>query len=691
MSQTLTAIRFDGLNTDSLGNYLAGLGLLAAVAQRWPAIRACWQDGRFVMLTNDAAIDLEAVKDFLVNEWRPTAYERWWTTTQKADTKAKASTGIWRERSQRSLAEVRLLDAHIVGTGRNRFNPVLGTGGNVGKRDLAKACKDAAKLLEKPDSKKWLDATFSGRHDVTLPDLSNGGTWFVFANKTFNSGQNWYREGQLSPWAMLLAMEGAFLLVGGVNRRMGSRARPYAVFPFISEPAQPETDGEIGMARAEFWAPLWSFPATPTEVRALFQRGLAKLGGRPAQAPHEFAVAALDAGVDAGIAEFARYELRQTTSSQVYEAIPRDRIRVQSSARARTPHAPSASVSPLLVHLIESGWLDRMPFEPRDSKQKGKFVGLRGPIETAILRIGERPDDPERWQQLLLRLAATQSRIDRNKSQRERCIPIPPLSPEWFDLAWVTATPEIEIARAIASIGWYARSNVSPLQSNVFGVELHCRVRDWRALFPKTRTAQAVWGTGDPLQTLLDVAQRRLIDTATLDTTPFAGLQACSAIRIQQLLLNDGSIDLEEVAKWIPALSLIDWSRSRRAVTAISADESRRSADGTTMLHALVRPLFHCDRQREVFVEIQTSLFRPDQLPKANLLRRLFHLLRFGSLDEAMQVLRDRYLALGRAIVMPPDGLVADGERIAAALLIPMSPRDVASGLRRWLHPSRNQ
>ena len=227
---------------------MAALGLLSAVSQRWVGLRACWRGGRFVVLSDDLNVDLNAITGFLLNGWQPTRYERWWGDIQKSDTKNKSSAGVWRERSQRSGSEARLLDAHIVGTGRNRFNPVLGTGGNVGKRDLAKAFRDAAKLLTKPESERWLAAALTGTLDASLPDLSNGGTWFVYANKTFNSGQSWYREGQLSPWSQLLATEGALLLVGGVNRRLGTRARPYAVFPFVSEPSQPETDGEVGVS-----------------------------------------------------------------------------------------------------------------------------------------------------------------------------------------------------------------------------------------------------------------------------------------------------------------------------------------------------------------------------------------------------------------------------------------------------------
>jgi len=323
MNRTLRAFPFDGINTDSLGHYLAGLGLLAATARRWPTIRACWHCGRF-MLLSDQVGDVTEIKQYLLTEWKPTTYDRWWSTAQKADTKAKASSNLWKGRNDRTQDEVRLLDAHVVGMGRNCFNPVLGTGGNVGKRDMAKAWKDSVNLLKKPDRSGWLDATLTGKADCGMPDLSSGGTWFVFANKTFNSGQSWYREGQLSPWSFLLSMEGAFLLIGGVNRRLGSRSRPYAVFPFVSEPSQPETDGEIGLARTEFWAPLWKNPATLGEVEALLQRGLARLGGRAAQAPHEFAVAALAAGV-----KFDR--LGKTTSGQPIFSV--DEVSVRSRDR----------------------------------------------------------------------------------------------------------------------------------------------------------------------------------------------------------------------------------------------------------------------------------------------------------------------------------------------------------------------
>lgn len=146
-----------------------------------------------------------------------------------------------------------------------------------------------------------------------------------------------------------------------------------------------------------------------------------------------------------------------------------------------------------------------MPYEPRDSKQKGKFAGLRGPVEAAIVRIGERPDDATRWQDLLLKLANAQSRIDRNKAHRERCVPLRPLDPEWFDCAWRPSDgipAEIEMARAIASIGWpiVAKTGDLPLLANVFGVEITAKRQYIGVRFPKARTAQAVWGDALPIR-----------------------------------------------------------------------------------------------------------------------------------------------------------------------------------------------
>ncbi len=336
----------------------------------------------------------------------------------------------------------------------------------------------------------------------------------------------------------LLAAEGALLLVGDVNRRLSIRARPYAVFPFVCDPAQPTTAGEVGMSKGEFWAPLWDCPATITEVRHLLKRGLARLGSRSAHAPHEFAVAALAAGTDAGVAEFVRFDLRQTTSAKVYEAVPQEHIAVSLPDKA--DNASRLAACALLSSLIP--WLNHLPFEPRDSKQRGRFRGLRGPVEAAIIRVGERPDDAERWQYLLLLLSRQQSRIDRNKSFREELPPLPWLHPDWFARAWPEHLPtpeEVLLARAIASLG---AGTAYPLLSNLFGVELDRRRKP--NFVQGERPPRLVWHDGEPVRVFGQLLYRRLLDTEPGKPLRLGGTCLAPFETVAQLLCGDLDLGL---------------------------------------------------------------------------------------------------------------------------------------------------
>lgn len=669
MSKVLNVVPFSGVCPDSLGNYLVGLGLLAASAQQWPAIRGCWRNGSFTLIGDE--IERASIESYLLREWSPTAYERWWAETQKKDTKAKTDRGLWAMRSRAVVGQVRILDAHIVGSGRNQFNPVLGTGGNVGKRDLAKACADARVLLSKAkqDQKTaWLITTLEAGGSDVLPRLNNAGTWFVYANKTFNGGQDWYREGEISPWSFLLALEGAMMLVGGIDRRLSAKARPYAVFPFVTEAPAPALEGEIGLAKAEFWAPLWEQPATLQEIRTLLKRGLARIGERTAKAPHEFAVAALAAGVDAGVTTFARFVLRQTTSSQVYEAIPREQIQVKE-----VQSQESRLVEPLLP------WLDRLPFEPSDSKQRGKFKGLRGPIEQAIIDIAAQPEEPERWQGLLLMLADTQRRIDHNKLLRGQCRALPWLEQAWFAKCWPVPPAEMLAARAIASIG---AATDEPIIINIYGVEPHKRTNP--NFSGEQRPQRVVWHSGQPLRVLADVLERRLIDTDATSPLPLRAMHVCTAEVLAGFMTR--GLDFDMIVRWIPPLSLIRWDQQQTITPSAEERTASSSLDGTSLLHALFRPLFYPGKLRIS----RENLFPDRLLPRAITARRLLTLIRQENWDEAIQLAGGRYLAAGHATVKPPPNIHADGELLAAALLTPLQEHVITAGLGRWLQPKRN-
>lgn len=663
-------INFEGVRPDSLGGYFIGLGLLSALSQEWPKVRGCWRNGCFCIVMNDVSRD--DIENFLLKNWNAPQYERWWSGSQKADTKAKSDRNLWQRRSEEGITRVIHLDAHIVGVGRNQFNPIFGKGGEIGNRNLEEAykkAKDLIKLTTNPASERenqirsWLKYTLWAEGEPKLPELSSTGTWFVFANKTFNSGQGWYEKGKISPWSFLLALEGALLLVGSANRRLSSISRPYAVFPFVTDRPTPKAEGEVGLARAEFWAPLWESPASLLEVRALLERGLARIGNRDCRAPHEFALAARAAGVDAGVKEFARFVLRQTNSSRVYEAIPQEHVEVSPVATIE-----SELIEPLLP------WLDRLPYEPSDSEQRGKFKGLRGPVEDAIIKIAERPENAERWQHLLLLLADVQARVDRNQNLRKSCAAIPRLSSLWFDKAWPEPPIEIRIARAIASIG---AETDRPILRNIFGVD-----GKGQPYFPTERPQSAVWHHGDVVRVLADVLERRLIDVEPTKEVPLAACHFCRVTEVEEFL--EGNLDWEMIGRWVPALSLIRWSWPQEQ------DQNDGTIDahavgGHYLLSALFRPFF-CARRIELGGQ---DLFPRQLKPKTLIARRLLNLIRQGELEEAIKLAKTRYLAANFPIVVPP---LVETERydvIAASLLIPVFVRDIVAGLRRWIQPEK--
>lgn len=675
MKKELDAVPLIGVRPDSLGNYFVGLGLIAALSRKYPQIRGCWRNGHFVLVGD--SLSEEAVQDCLLNEWQPTPYVRWWSDAQKKDTKAQTDQSLWRARSkEKSANNVRMLDAHVVGSGRNQFNYVLGTGGNVGKRDLAKTSKDAWQLIQKnkpQDKARWLEQTLYETSNGTTPKLNNAGTWFVSANKTFNSGQDWFREGEISPWSFLLALEGVFLLVGGVSRRLGSRSRPYAVFPFLTEPPSPTSESEVGYLKAELWGPIWRNPMNLSELRLLLERGLARIGERAAKSPHEFALAAMDAGVDVGISSFARFALRQTTSSQVYEAVPRERVEV---GKASSPE------STLIAFLIP--WLDRLPYEPTDRKQKGKFKGLRGPVEEAIVNLAATPNDLERWRLLWLLLADTQGKIDRNRTLRGKSPALPWLNDDWFEKAWPVPPPEIQIARAIASVG--AGTN-APIIRNIFGVTFD---KSKRLVFAGEQKPQrVVWHNGGLLTTLPALLQRRLIDAESKDELPRPPLLAtrkCPPEILAAFINKSPDLDDEVIGRWIPALSLVNWSRPSSPTKEADRSLSEDSAmDGAYLLQGLFRPLF-CPFNPRLFGE---KFFSPHLSPRAVTARRLLNLIRQSSWDEAIQLAQDRYLASGHDILTTPAIGNVNGEVIASALLVPLSVNEIARGLSRWLKPKK--
>ena len=119
----LPVVSLPGLSPDSLGNYLASLGLLRVLSRRWPSTRIAWRDA--VLRVVGGPPTLDELLDELVavaskRAWAP--YMRGWLGEQTKGTKlgqnkstaSQAGTPLAVWRAQQPEEAVAVLDSHIV-------------------------------------------------------------------------------------------------------------------------------------------------------------------------------------------------------------------------------------------------------------------------------------------------------------------------------------------------------------------------------------------------------------------------------------------------------------------------------------------------------------------------------------------------------------------------------------------------
>ena len=169
-----------------------------------------------------------------------------------------------------------------------------------------------------------------------------------------------------------------------------------------------------------------------------------------------------------------------------------------------------------------------------------------------------------RWRELALAIGQTQRRVDQNRNWRSwSSKAISGLSPALFEKAWPIVTLELEIARAIASLGPAEYG----LRHNIFGLS---RVKNTWETLADPRPASVVWHDGDPLRLLADVLERRLIDAESAEgagsagapAPPLRGRQFCAPTALDRFAR--GEVDIAEIITTLPALSLLRWRRAEK-------------------------------------------------------------------------------------------------------------------------------
>lgn len=722
----LPAVSLPGPRPDGLGNYLASLGLLRLLARKWPSVRIAWRD--HVLHVVGGPVNLDELLDEIGSAadkraWTP--YQRGWTVAQRqsralADNEqTRTASGLpfalWQAEAGEEILE--LFAAHVVphGSGRS-FNPLLGDGGMKGRRVFSDGWTRAVDALAPPPVKRpgknETDAKRAAREEedkkkadeerrrkraelvnlllgkplTWMLEKLNAASWFSEANKLYNSGQISFREGLVSPWAMVLACEGLAFWAGSASRRLGARTRAQGAFPFVSRAAAPGAAGEAGRDLGEVWAPLWERPMTLPEARALFLRGRAEVGGRGVLTPSAFATAILRRGVDAGISEFLRFSLGRTTSANTFE--PRLEGRFPLGPSVGTQRSPTA-VPAALERVL--GLVDRLPAD-RKVGQRWRFVGLRGPVEAALLRLAATPDDPEAALALLDGVVLALDKVDRNRSFRERRVSWEPLPSEWLPLLFGGDPPGVEARLAMALVSAFPVAR--PVALYRFGVE----ATYGRFEHPDRPPARWVWVPGELPRALSKVLIRRTLDwelarkQGQQDDEPVRIPISATVAHVQQWL--DGAVDDVLLARWIARVALFDWRSIPSEVRGLAPPgRGFQEAGASLCLFGLFQPLFD---QRPARARGRRS--QADLLPRESgartpaVARALAHLIGSGQASDALRLAASRYAMAGLPLAnTDAPWRVLEPDRLLASVLFPIADHERLMLIERWFRPQRQQ
>lgn len=508
---------------------------------------------RFRLISNCIQCGLEAI-NFLDLDARP-----------KGVNKARLVALL---RSRLPAPALSWLDAALVLSGTNlRFPPLLGTGGNDGRLDFTNnfmrrlasettplGLFNASSGAPSPVSKGLIENSLFG---LALHDLTDAAVG-QFSPGTAggpNATSGYEGSPTVNPWDYVLMLEGAAAFASAATRRHQSNSKSRASFPFTVEASGAGWGGvessDESDTRAEFWAPLWCRPACFVEVQALFSEGRAVCNGRTASDGLAFARALATLRVSRGFSEFQRFGFFKRAGKNHYAA-----------ALDRRSALPSPGAE-LAADLDRGGWLGQIRRFGRSDNQPAALRNAVKILEDSLFALLA-PNCSRTSVQMALEAIGRLGRwLSTTPKGRKDVAPPPLLSRSWL-LRADDGSPEFGIAAALAGIGipstydgsdsysvqsleqiWRIppmAAHFAPLtnggdegfESKTFfrGHRLRT-IRNWaKGLNPPTR----VWGHGGLVANMIAVLNRRIVEASIrgledkpLDGASFARLSDVSA------------------------------------------------------------------------------------------------------------------------------------------------------------------
>ena len=688
MTINAPVVSFPGLDADSLGTYLASLGLFSLATRQWPSVRACWRSERFCLVDGPATLEAIVVHMGEVGANRCwSAYQKPWDKYKREDVKKKTSVQTVRWRALSADEKILpLFGAHLALDGRIRMNPLLGYGGEIGRRNFEKGWTEAVKAIENPPRSQSRDtlnediqAYLEGRTCHYLGRKFSAGSWFGSGNKIYNHGtKRPFREGEVTPWAMALACEGLVFLAGGTSRQLGSRSQPKGAFPFVTAEMAPKSIGEAGGLEGEVWLPIWDRPMTKPELTALFVRGRVELGVKGATTSAAFGAAILGRGVDSGVVEFRRFLLLHTTSSQTFES--------RLANIVPTPRKAEDSSTTRAIRIV----IALRDSLPRDRKvgKRWRFAGLRGPLEQALVDLAASEPGAGRVEQswaLVDEMFDALAKVDRNRTFRSHNVRFQLLPGEWAANLFHENPPDCEARLALALTSLERTSACPQFISYRIGVDEAGRF--WG--FPKSTPVRHVWSDAELITNLCAIGERRVKEATQkkVDASPPFGATFSVGLDDVRAWLS-GDVDDDRTRLWLNRLCLFDWSTEAARQLPHESDKGEQpTVDGALALYGLFRPLV----SSRLFRQVLSASGAPSTTGTGCMvLGRIMALLRRGDLNAATDLARVAYRSAGVSLAdfqIVPD--TPDPGLLMAALIVPSRTEQVVPVFRRWLTPTQ--
>jgi CRISPR-associated protein Csx17 len=576
---------------------------------------------------------------------------------------------------RRSLPDafVQWMDAVLVLRDEGQsFPPLLGTGGNDGRLDFTRNFMQRLVDLgldinpaEVPHDVRTLSKWFlvGALFDEPCPDLLGTavGQFHPGGVGGPNASQGMEGPSLVNPWDFILMIEGSLVMAGALCRRMGSRARGKAVFPFTVSASRVGDGGmdksDAGSARGEMWMPLWSRFAGLPEMSLVFSEGRAEIAGRQCRNGVELAQAVAGLGIDRGLSGFVRYGFLNR-SGKAFLATPLGRFDVTLRPQVD-----------LLREIEQYGWLDSFRRACSDKSTPARFTSALRRLDSAIMdycRYGGTPFFGTIFK-ALGRIERELALLPGRPIGGREVRPVPSLSTQWI-AACDDGSPEFRIAVALASVK--GNSSVGPMSAHLEQTDREQKYTRWRS----TKTGQEVWESTSLCQNMIAVLQRRLMDAAR------ASIEGIP-------LEADCPVSLEDVTaflnKHMDDNRIEEYLWSAILVRNPSVPSSDRVPEGT-----LSSPVSRAYCMLKLLFLPAVSALRADAdgkpiRPEPIILTQL----RAGNTPKALAVAARRLRVSGH---IPMPGPAAGGktrqpeftetitpERLAAALLIPLQARDL--------------